>query len=185
MERNEQENAPAARKHDPCGCPCRRGKGSIKILVVIWATLLLGGVGWLVQSRQNDRKEAEVLLNEAFSLYGQGDIVASTERLRRSAELGNAWAQLYYGERLLNGFGTERNLPEAVKWFREAAAQRCPEAFCQLAACYENGAGVEKDLAKAETWYREALEDSYSASGAKTALERIANLKVEEAAAAY
>ena len=171
MEQNEVNAAPMARKQDSCPY-C--GKGSYKIVVVIWVTLLLGGVSLLMHFQQKRQVEAERLLNEAYTLYGQQEFEASTERLRQSAELGHVLAQLYYGERLRTGFAAEQNMPEAVKWLRKAAKQECSEAYYQLGMCYENGEGVERNLVEAEKLYRKAAQDPAFATVAQLSLDRIA-----------
>lgn len=184
MEQNEADRSPAAREQDSSGkhAGCVGRAGSYKIVIVIWVTLLLGGLCLFAYYRQKDAAEAERLLNEAYTLHGQGDIAGSTENLRRAAGLGSAWAQLYYGERLRNGFGTEQNMTEAVKWFRRAAYKKCTEAYYQLGVCYENGEGVEPDSDKAAGWYRRALKDPAFASSAQEALDRIADRKTKNAA---
>jgi len=179
MELNETGDAPSEGKLEPSGSLRENGgvKRSNKVVVAIWVTLLLSGVGLFVYLQNKNRVEAERLLNEAYTLYAQGDVPGSTEYLRQSAELGNAWAQVYYGERLRNGFGAERNIDEALKWLRKAAKKKCPEAFCQLGSCYENGEGVDRDLDEAEKWYGKALNDANSGGVARSALERIGRLK--------
>ena len=179
MEQNETGGAPAAGKQEPSGNLRENGgvKGSNKAVVAIWVTLLLSGVGLFVYLQNKNRAESERLLNEAYTLYSQGDVAGSTEYLRKSAELGNAWAQVYYGERLRNGFGAERNMDEALKWLRKAAKKKCPEAYCQLGSCYENGEGVDRDLDEAEKWYGKALNDANSGGVARIALERIGKLR--------
>ena len=179
MERNETDKAPEARDQGSSMVDSGNGRrtGSNKIMIVIWVTFLLGGFSWFAYSKQKNAAEAERLLNEAYTLYGQRDIDGSTDYLRRSAELGNPWAQMYYGERLKNGFGAEQNMAEAVKWLRKSAKQKCSEAFYQLGICYENGEGVERDLDVAEAWYRKAQKDPAFTSMAKIALDRIADLK--------
>lgn len=186
MERNEENRDPAEGTRDPGGHPGGnpRGsgvKGSNKLAVAIWVTLLLCVVGYLAYSR----KKANDLLNQAYTLYAHGDIAASTDVLRQSARLGNQWAQLYYGERLRNGFGTDRDPAEAVKWLRKAARGKCPEAYYQLGVCYENGEGVERDLDEAEAWYRKALPDPGFAGMAQTALDRIERQKTSGPPASY
>ena len=180
---NETDNIAAAKPDSsssgsPCGCGGGR-KGSNKIVIVTWMTLLLGGLSLYSYSQQKRAAEAERLLNEAYTLYGQQEFARSTELLRQAAELGNAWAQLYYGERLLNGFYAAPNPAEAVKWLRKSAKQKCPEAYCQLGICYENGEGVDRDLDEAASWYRKALADPGSAYNAQAALDRIGSLKAK------
>jgi len=187
MERNEENGVQQAEETrepggHPGGNPRKCGvKGSNKLVVAIWVTLLLCVVGFLAYSR----KKADDLLNQAYTLYSHGDIAASTELLRQSARLGNAWAQLYYGERLRNGFGADLDPAEAVKWLRKAAGGKCPEAYYQLGVCYENGEGVERNLNEAEAWYRKALQDPGFASMAQTSLDRIARMKASGPPDAY
>lgn len=182
MERNETDKAPEIQKQvfSEANSGSVSRTGSNKIVIAIWVTFLLGGFSWFAYSQQKKAAEAERLLNEAYTLYGQREIEASTELLRQSAELGSAWAQMYYGERLKNGFGVEQNMPEAVKWLRKSAKKKCAEAYYQLGICYENGEGVERDLYEAEAWYRKALDDPSFATMAKLALDRITNLKSTE-----
>ena len=179
MEQNEEDRIPAAGTPEPSGgpCGCGGGKGSNKIVVALWVALLLGGFSWVSYSCQKNKIEAERLLNEAQMLYGQRDFVASTECLRKSAELGNVWAQVYYGGSLKNGIGTEQDMAAAVKWLRRAADKKCAMAAYELAVCYENGEGVERDLDEAEVWYKKALDDSGYASSARSSLDRIAQQK--------
>ncbi len=179
MEQNEQDSVPVEQKNANRGCG---GKASNKVVVAIWVALLLGGVTLFAHYRSKRSAEAERFLNEAYTLYGQGAVAASTELLRQSAELGNVWAQLYYGERLKNGFGAEQNMAEAVKWFRKAAGWKCAEACYQLGICYENGEGVERDPGEAEAWYRRAQEDSSFVALAQVALDRIAERKAASGA---
>lgn len=176
MEQNEEIITPATPTPDPAGRPNGR-KGSYKVVIAIWFALLLGGVSLFLQIQAKRAAKAENLLNEAYTLYAQRDFAASTERLRQSAELGNVWAQVYYGGSLKNGIGTEQDMAAAVKWLRKAAGKQCPMAFYELAVCYENGEGVERDLEKAEMWFRKALNDPGYAASARSSLERIESLK--------
>ena len=156
MERNEADKAPATEEQDPSGNGSGSGgrTGSYKVVIVIWVTLLLGGTCWVAYSRQKNAAEAERLLNDAYTLYEQTKFAESTESLRKSAELGNAWAQLYYGERLKTGFYAEQDTAEAVKWLRKAAHRKNFEACYQLGVCYENGEGVEQKPESLQTPWR-------------------------------
>ena len=155
MERNEENTTPVKRK--PGGCPCGcGGKGSNKLVIAIWAAIVFGVVGILAYSGAQKEKEALRLLDQAREFYDKQDFKASTDCLRKAAELGNQWAQAYYGERLMSGFGVEKNVPEAVKWFRKSADQNCYEALYQLGLCYESGEGVERNQDEAKACYRKA-----------------------------
>lgn len=181
MEQRETYEAPAARNQVPDGHDCRRGRtGSDKIVIAIWALLLFGCIGAMTYSRQKTAAEAQRLLNRAYDLYGQREFAESTECLRQAAELGNAWAQLYYGGHLKNGIGTNPDMDAALKWYRKSAALNCPEAFMRLGECYEFGEGVARDPNEAETWYRKAVKAEFGPD-AQIALERV--LKQKAAAA--
>ena len=181
MDQNETNETPADREQGGggCSCGCGGGKKSDKIVVAVWVVVLLAIAGFWVYSRMNGRlPESERLLRQAYSLYEKQDFEASTECLRQSAELGNAWAQLYYGGCLKKGVGTEQDQTAAVEWFRKSAEQNCTIAFYELGVCYENGEGVDRDLDEAEAWYGKAL-DAGIQPDAQQALDRIGRLKEE------
>ena len=63
----------------------------------------------------------------AFSLQAN-EKAADLAVLRESARQCNADAQLWLGFYCYRGKGVEKNLDEAVKWYRKAAAQGNAEA---------------------------------------------------------
>jgi TPR repeat protein len=83
---------------------------------------------------------------------------AEIENYRRSADRGNAGAQVLLGNCYAEGNGVPKDSAEAVKWYRKAAEQG--EAFAQylLGRCYAKGEGVAKDWAESVKWYRKAAE---------------------------
>jgi len=183
MERNEENGIPAESKRDSAGCSCGCGdnKGSNLVVIAIWVIVLLGLAFFAVYSRMNaDRNlsEPDRLLKQAYELFEKQDFEGSAERLRQSAELGNAWAQLYYGGCLKKGVGTAQDMPAAVEWFRKSAGQNCAVAFYELGVCYENAEGVDRNLDEAEAWYKKAL-DAGITSDAQEALDRVGKLKEE------
>jgi TPR repeat protein len=60
------------------------------------------------------------------------------------------------------GRGVEKDVVEAVKWYRKAAEQGHSRAQCNLGYMYEIGRGVETDVAEAVKWYRKAAEQGLS-----------------------
>ena len=180
MDQNETNHAPAEsnRNAGGCSCGCGGGKGSNKAVIAVWAIVLISLALLAAYTRSNSRlSEDEKLLKQAYEKFEKQDFEASTELLRQSAELGNAWAQLYYGGSLKKGVGTAQNMPAAVEWFRKSAGQNCAVAFYELAVCYENGEGGERNLDEAEAWYKKALDAGIEES--QEALERVAMLKAE------
>lgn len=80
------------------------------------------------------------------------------ESVRKSAEQGDADAQLELGRCYENGKGVEQSFEEAVKWYRKAAEQGNMVAYAQLGQCYENGKGVEQSRTEAMRWYRKGVD---------------------------
>ena len=157
IEKSAETPAPE-KASDACGCGCGGGKGSNKIVVAIWVALLLGFACVLAYTRTYGRNEAETLLRDAYGRYEKQDFAGAAELLRRSAELGNSWAQIYYGGCLKNGSGVAADPAAAVEWYRKAAAQNNAVAYYELAVCYEYGQGVAPSLDEALAWYRKALD---------------------------
>lgn len=183
MAENETGKEPAEQKQGvggrSCGCGCGGGKNSDKIVIVFWVIVLLAIACFGVYSRMNSRlPEDEKLLRQAYEQFERQDFEASTKLLRQSAELGNAWAQVYYGGSLKKGIGTEQDKPAAVEWFRKAADQDCSVAFFELGVCYENGEGVNRDLDAAAAWFKKAL-DAGIGEEAQAALDRVEAMKAE------
>ena len=188
MERNETENAPAEAKSESGGRSCLcGGKKNVMTWIAVWVVVSLGAACFMAYShfgKLRAMSEAERLIAQAEELYGKQDYKASTECLKRAAELGDPLAQLYYGGSLKKGIGTERDLPAAVAWLRKSADRNFVLAFYELGVCCENGEGVERDLNEAEAWYRKAVEGGFVGPEALQALERVGKLKAESGRAA-
>lgn len=84
------------------------------------------------------------------------------ESSRNGAELGDASAQFTLGFCYEKGKGVEKNLWEAAKWYRLAAAQGHVNAQYTLGLCYLLGQGVEKDFATAAQWHLKAANQGYA-----------------------
>ena len=92
-------------------------------------------------------------------------------KLRKKAELGDVVEQNNLGNCLYYGRGCEKNLVEAVLWYRRAAEQGYDKAQNNLAQCLENGEGCEQDIQEALEWYKRAAEQGNSS--AESGIERI------------
>ena len=169
----------APRSAGGCGCGCGGlGKGSNKLVIAIWVVFLLGFACVLMYTRSNGRAESEKLLNDAYALYEKQDFAGAADLLRRSAELGNPWAQIYYGGCLKNGSGVAADPAAAVEWYRKAAAQDNSVAYYELAVCYEYGQGVAPSPDEAFAWYKKALDSGIGE--AQMALWRVAVAKAND-----
>ena len=57
------------------------------------------------------------------------------------------------------GRGVRQDYAEAVRWYRQAAAQGFAAAQTLLGMMYENGRGVHQDLALAQEWFGKACQN--------------------------
>ena len=71
------------------------------------------------------------------------------------------------------GLGVEKDIPEAVRWFKAAAEQGHEKSQVMLGTMYETGDGVAKDPDEAARWFRKA-----AAQGNQRAIESLARLGV-------
>ena len=109
-----------------------------------------------------------ILVTEAgLEAFEAGDHKKAVRWFRVSAELGEPAAQCMLGMRFQKGEGVERNMAEAVKWYRRAAEEsKLHAAFHaaqnNLGECYMKGEGVGQDYAEAVKWYRLAAENGHA-----------------------
>jgi len=74
------------------------------------------------------------------------------------AQKGNPIAQFYLASMYYNGYGIEKNLKTAARWFTKSAMQGNTDAQNSLGYMYEKGIGFSKNRTKAKEWYRKAAE---------------------------
>ncbi len=76
--------------------------------------------------------------------------------LIQAANNGDSGSQYILGTYYEKGEIIEKDLNEAVKWYRLAAEQHNADALFRLGECYHNGNGVEQNDKEAFSWYLEA-----------------------------
>ena len=96
--------------------------------------------------------------SDAWTALEQGDFVTARQLMTPLAERGAAWAQVNLGLIYAQGQGVEKNIDEAMKWFRMAAEQGEPTAQHCLGMIFEEGRDVAPDYAKAAKWYFRAAD---------------------------
>jgi TPR repeat protein len=80
---------------------------------------------------------------------------------------------LYY-----NGRGVPKNLQDAVKWYRMAAAQGDPKAQYNLGFMYANGEGVPKNLPRGYMWW--SLSSNNGEAAAWASLNALSKMMTAE-----
>ena len=78
------------------------------------------------------------------------------------AQKGDAAAQLRVGLAYESGKGVDKNLKEALSWYRKAAAQGSGAGMLQVGYQYESGLAVEKDFGIAAMWFKKAMDTDRS-----------------------
>lgn len=83
---------------------------------------------------------------------------ADVDKVRDSAESGDANGQDTLGNMYIQGSGVARDPSEAVKWWRKAAEQGKADAQYNVGIAYFSGEGAPKDPTEAVKWWRKAAE---------------------------
>ena len=101
----------------------------------------------------------------SLTAWGQGQGMSALDDLIRSAEQGDADAQLSLGGMYDNGEGVPQDYVQAVKWYRLAAEQGNAMAQGILGNMYYRGQGVPQDYTQAVKWYRLAVVSQFDYYG--------------------
>ena len=72
----------------------------------------------------------------------------------------DAFLEFSTGQNYFFGNGVQKDLVEAIKWFRKAAERNYAPAQAQLGYCYGQGQGVPKDEVEGVKWVRKAAEQN-------------------------
>ena len=81
---------------------------------------------------------------------------------KQSAEAGSAVGMAALGFVLNSGYGVDKDVVQAIFWYRKAAEKGNVRGQDNLGVMYDNGNGVEKDAVQAVYWYRKAAEQGYA-----------------------
>jgi TPR repeat protein len=80
------------------------------------------------------------------------------EEDKKSARAGDTFSMMLLARRYERGHGVEKNMSEALKWYRAAAQVGNAQAMEYLGNIFFRGQGVEKDPMQAVAWWRKAAE---------------------------
>ena len=108
-----------------------------------------------------DIGEASSAFNEAMKLKNRYPVFAFG-LVNFSANHEYADAQYQLGLYYQNGRIVNKDLEQAVYWFRKAAEQGNAKAQNNLGWCYGNGRGVEKDYKQAVYWYHKSAKQGFA-----------------------
>ena len=84
------------------------------------------------------------------------------QKLKELAEIGYSGSQCNLGYCYEYGLGVEKNIYQAVYWYKKSAEQGDDVAQCNLGSCYKNGVGVDKDYNEAFYWFKKSADQGNS-----------------------
>lgn len=108
---------------------------------------------------------------------------ANISELKNKAEQGNAEAQYSLGVCYRCGDGVEKNVEEAVKWYRKSAEQGYARAQHNLGICYYNADGVIQNNVKALAWVSAAYAngDNKATKAMRVIKQKMTSTQIEQA----
>jgi TPR repeat protein len=105
------------------------------------------------------------------------DNARSSEQTKQhldAAESGNVSSMVRVGVLYWHGYSTERNTPEAIRWWEKGAEHGSANAMVFLGSAYYSGYRTGRDWDKARRWLTVAVEtDPEKAKDARMILDRI------------
>jgi len=95
-------------------------------------------------------------------MRAQPDYAGAFELLKQAADRGLPRAQRALAELYRDGLGVQKNMEEAVVWFRRSANGGDGRAQAILAGLYGSGQGVERNEKESVKWYKKSAESGDS-----------------------
>ena len=98
------------------------------------------------------------------NVYGVGTYLVDVDQelsfiwYRQAALNNHSEAQFAVGLRCFNGYGTKKDLSQAIEWIEKAAHQQHPQAIEFLYTVYGGGYGFERDEEKVAFWCEKAAK---------------------------
>jgi TPR repeat protein len=129
------------------------------ILLALSATLTALLVNNADISRRNKALSRDVY-GAAIVAFAQKEVLSPEDfdRIRESAEAGNAYAATLLGDCYGKGWGVQRDDAQAVAWYRRGAEAGDTMGMVALANCYLFGTGVGVDEEQSFQWNMRAAK---------------------------
>lgn len=99
-------------------------------------------------------------VQSGVSALQRGHYAIALRAWRGDADKGNALAQSNVGYLHEHGLGVPQSYPEAMAWYRKAAAQNLPQAQFNIGTLYFYGYGVERNPREGVNWFRQAAKQN-------------------------
>jgi TPR repeat protein len=99
-------------------------------------------------------------VDNGVAAFQRGHYAIALRAWRGDADKGNPWAQNNIGYLYEQGLGVGQSYPEAMSWYKKAAAQNLPQAQFNIGTLYFYGYGVERNPREAVGWFRLAAKQN-------------------------
>ncbi len=133
---------------------------SFKSTLFALGTCLLGMMT-IASTAQAQRLEDEPLpahFKAGLDAYNANNLPLAYTEFLAAANEGHLDSQFNVAMMYERGIGVEKNLAEAIVWYRKAALKDHSPSQFNLGVIYENGQGTAVDFAEANAWYRRAAQ---------------------------
>ncbi len=114
---------------------------------------------WLARAAELKNPSAQYVLGEQAYTDNPPRYEDGFAWFSNAAAQGHAPAQYMTGFMLLQGLGTQKSVPLAIRFFEQAAQQNNDSAQYVLGQIYTKGLGVKKDVATGRKWLERAAEN--------------------------
>lgn len=104
------------------------------------------------------------------SAFAEAKGTQEFQKLMNAAKKGDAEAQYWLGAMYADSESPQKNLKEAVKWFRKSAEQEFEAAQYMMGIVYESGMAVKRDFKEAASWFTKAAMQGFAPTQCELAL---------------
>ncbi len=95
--------------------------------------------------------------------FDLGNLAEALKWYRRGADLDDVSSQTHLAEMYLEGWGVERDLSQALRWFMPSAQRGYPLSEYKVGLVYQRGdSRVRRDLPLAIEWFRKAAAHGFA-----------------------
>ncbi|MBV9180290.1 MAG: sel1 repeat family protein, partial [Acidobacteria bacterium] len=127
---------------------------------------------WYRKAAENGTEAMQIKLSN-FLLTETSNYTEVHDLCQKAANRGYAPGAACMGELFMNGWGVDRNVSTAEKWFRKAANEGSALAILRLGQMYWKGEGLKRDRTSAyEFIYLASTSDLLEAEQEKERLEK-------------
>ena len=121
---------------------------------------------WLARAAQLNNPSAQYQLGEQAYADNPPRFADAFAWFSNAAAQGHAPAQYMTGFMLLQGIGTEKSLPLALRFFEQPAQQNNASAQYVLRQIYVKGLGIKADVQTGRRWLERAAENGNQSAAA-------------------